>query len=954
MAHAEDPEIRSEEPEIISPDEDQGEKNKHKKADAEVIWRKLRQRYTGIWGAKVFWLAIFTLGPFILQMKSYHFGVNVSFSTAVYAAYHGLGIYIYAWVFQLEKKKELFPPAEHLAKVEKLVKMDRVVKPLGWSVVALLVLTFAVNATFTFGPLKGQFPLPKAAAYLLGIPYDDESEGRELISSLSDLQKALAPSLGGEARTLHLNLPPERGWMPGSIFVIDDRRRIISNFNSDKGELVATPPTVRVPVDSNILREVGLQTLWRTVGSLDGISIELQVDDIEVVTVGTGTLRRLAMDSPTARRRADSGRPTHLVSRAFRAQMSFHLHRPASIEERDWLVLHRTLSRRGVDLEIATDDVLIWQASEPTVIAFEAVTAEYVVTHLGESLESDQIKLEPLLTYDIRAKADESHETEEAQPWVLALASSGYYPQAQRLNQPWNRESANEVYNALSPWQPRVERFDSSQESPMTRESLREFVQQISQTAADNGAKMAVFYIISHTVLDTNQQPMILMSDFQRAGSDTDGGMLPLRTLYQWLDEELDIPFAVLVDGCMENERFAEQLQEFGLHIDRQTRQILYLGDAPMITDEMSRMAQMQLDFAPRGSFLRSENPVVLGAKPGTLAFAEAHPRLTFGSVVGPIAANLSRAAVNNEDEPISEIILQNTFTGLGEINALGAMSWSDFSTFRRASRQLLHRSDSETVSDDAVETISAPVDAYLQGLFVGEDAENIWFNADWALARWNAETGETSTIYEGERVFPVLVMDHGTYLVRMNEFELTYLPEGDPEQSVVLLTEADVEYLFDLGGSLLAVEQGGDISVDDRLWIVEGTETQEIERFNITILDELTADRDGVLYYSRGGAPTIWKRDGQTEIRVTDGVQHIGPMLVIENTLFVVSRDGRYLYRVAEGATTRIVLDKILEEPLSWSGHGPANIQPWLDGRIALRDNRRILLLDPSLLPWE
>ena len=137
-------------------------------ADAAI----LRKEYTGIFGLKVFWLALLTLVPLLLPLKLSWLSLDVSISTGVYALYHALGIYIWAHVKHGLDLPDLHT-AEEWLKWRKLRGLHR---PLSYAVYALLVVTFLAKANFQFLG-SHRFPLPQFLHELVGVaPRVNESQ----------------------------------------------------------------------------------------------------------------------------------------------------------------------------------------------------------------------------------------------------------------------------------------------------------------------------------------------------------------------------------------------------------------------------------------------------------------------------------------------------------------------------------------------------------------------------------------------------------------------------------------------------------------------------------------------------------------------------------------------------------------------------------------------------------
>lgn len=104
--------------------------------------RVLKERYTGLWGHKVAWLAALTLIPPLISLKIQWIGLEVSPAQLVYIAYHGLGVAVLLGVRSL-RKGPFRETEQRRASVKRLTRMHSVISALGWAVIALLLATAA-------------------------------------------------------------------------------------------------------------------------------------------------------------------------------------------------------------------------------------------------------------------------------------------------------------------------------------------------------------------------------------------------------------------------------------------------------------------------------------------------------------------------------------------------------------------------------------------------------------------------------------------------------------------------------------------------------------------------------------------------------------------------------------------------------------------------------------------
>ncbi len=144
---------------------------KSKKAKSkEDLQRQLLHSFTGVWGFKVFWLATFTLLPLLLSFKLEFLSLKLSVATLVYGVYHSLGIFTWLELRHMTAPATILSEQEKASIFEKLIGINRIVRPLSWVVWGLLFLTLLAKAEFTFGSHSYRVPLPTIVPAILGVP----------------------------------------------------------------------------------------------------------------------------------------------------------------------------------------------------------------------------------------------------------------------------------------------------------------------------------------------------------------------------------------------------------------------------------------------------------------------------------------------------------------------------------------------------------------------------------------------------------------------------------------------------------------------------------------------------------------------------------------------------------------------------------------------------------------
>jgi len=138
--------------------------------------RLLLRKYSGIWGAKVFWLALFTLVPLVAQLKivgavenpseTY---IKVSVATLVYVVYHVLGIYNFMSLAHFKKAPDDFEAVESAGLITRCWRIDIAMRVLAPVVALLLASTFLLYSKFHWGSERYTPPVPGFVYLLVGL-----------------------------------------------------------------------------------------------------------------------------------------------------------------------------------------------------------------------------------------------------------------------------------------------------------------------------------------------------------------------------------------------------------------------------------------------------------------------------------------------------------------------------------------------------------------------------------------------------------------------------------------------------------------------------------------------------------------------------------------------------------------------------------------------------------------
>jgi len=553
-----------------------------------------------------------------------------------------------------------------------------------------------------------------------------------------DLRMALGDALniGKESREFFfLNLPPAVGRYPGSTFLTNQWEPVELVAPNDaklkrtqKFTLVAN--ATRMASGSEQLLSKSLGQMASNSGAAE---FEIQVHEGQVVEMKYADLEEHLQETLKLLRASGSNVVPMVIVRSYEGKISVRLKRKQDASATAWAELKEHAAKQAKqesDKEPAKapsvrfetgfmgEDAILLDVPEPVVFAFEVSKVRLAKQqHLGAP--GDKIELEPLTVQELALQPQGSLPLQPGGfKWALATIASGHY-QDTALNQEWTLNSAEFVAHSLEPFQPAVRKsLVSSPQSPLSASAVLDFVRQAGVHARQEGAQLLIVYYVGHMVSHPGQDLALVMGDAKAdilrpvRGPSTEGraeqfgdqvggmmqlanvlqaefgplppGLLSLRQVHESL-AAAGLPGALLVDGCMKNEEFEAFRRELGFELLPGERDFAYVGDAEFITTEMGDFANRLRDFANDRPYLRGDIPVILGAKPGTYAFAQPHPDWVWAPPVGPLAVRLARWShlARTESSPISlAVVLRQAadFRGLGEISPSGSISWSDFS----------------------------------------------------------------------------------------------------------------------------------------------------------------------------------------------------------------------------------------------------------------------------------
>jgi len=294
--------------------------------------------------------------------------------------------------------------------------------------------------------------------------------------------------------------------------------------------------------------------------------------------------------------------------------------------------------------------------------------------------------------------------------WALATIASGRYQFLTDMQQDWNERSANLAAEALSDWRPVVTRaLTPSDQKGLSRQGVLDFLSTFVRDARQARAELMVVYYVGHMERSGTGALSLLMGDApaERIVSPTVathsvGNLRDLAQIVDRAEAELaprpgtldvaamhrqlaraQLPFVLLVDGCLEDPTYREARERLGIVVDARGGEPIYVGPGDQGTALNSQLAELR-NYPNDFPYLKSAAPIVLGATPGTAANQESNPVWLLGGAVGPIARRLFDTVARTRWDPERPSLIRIlNFTAdrqsIGPQELTGTVSWSDW-----------------------------------------------------------------------------------------------------------------------------------------------------------------------------------------------------------------------------------------------------------------------------------
>lgn len=538
------------------------------------------------------------------------------------------------------------------------------------------------------------------------------------------LQTALAEQFGSVAEAVVPNIPSRSGRYPGAVLAV----------SAQGSELLvrrAERPMDAPPVSGSLsgARLSGGNAAWQLAGrafggSLQGqgsATVEVELNDIRIYEQEAGRIaEQLRQDEGVGRARA-SGQAVVVVTKAYEAIPIITVRQQSKSKAEDWAKLKAELTTaKG---ELTTDNVVVFRSTEPQIVAYEASDAKLI----AGSFSTGDVKLE------LKRRVSSMEPTGAPTPKefgaraqggdvAFAVIASPGYTAADFGDLPEATASAALVGELLQATGATPLETGTDPSAKLTTEAFAAARSRWVASLRARKPRAFVLYYAGHAVSGQAGAQYLVLGDYQGkltndlqqttpfvprgiaegplAGSNikdlmkavaaagqelstSKPGLVAVADIHRELTEA-GVPFAVVVDGCFGADAISKLREEL-----RFTPWGDYYGPDDRITPKLQEY-QQALQTYGEAPYLRSDNPVIFAARPGTLARPVKHPIYDGDLVprVAPLAAKLLGSylfALENRENLSLGLWLRRTadFAGTGELDVKGSISWSNFESMK-------------------------------------------------------------------------------------------------------------------------------------------------------------------------------------------------------------------------------------------------------------------------------
>lgn len=538
------------------------------------------------------------------------------------------------------------------------------------------------------------------------------------------LQQVLADQFGGSADAIVPNVPSRRGRYPGAVLTIGDKG----------GELLvrAMERPEAIPAISGTIKGSRLATndlLVKFTGGLFGgkvsgegnLAVELDFADVRIYEEPAPALAAGLREDETLARARASQRTLTVITRAFEAVPRITVRQKSRSETAEWAKMTKAVT--NFNGRLVAEDTIVFESTVPQVIAYETNDVRVLAGSMGAGDFNVQLVPRargfagaPPTPEDFGARAT-------GQGVAFAVVASPMYSAPGFGDLPAASASARLVADLLRAAGAQEIDVGLDPDARLTAAGFAAARGRLVSRLQQSPPTAFLLYCVGHSVSATAGASYLIMGDYagriaddlketspfvpgvRRASHPLSGSniedlakvvaaaaqemavseekLIAVAELHRELTA-LGVPFAVIVDGCYPAKAMDELRQQL-----RFTEAGDYYGLANSPQAETGEYFRALATFG-EAPYLRSTNPVIFAAQPGTFAPVSPHPYFASDLVpgVGVLARKLfgtyAYALEHRNELPLGVWLRRLAdYAGTGEMSLRGTISWSDFSTLR-------------------------------------------------------------------------------------------------------------------------------------------------------------------------------------------------------------------------------------------------------------------------------
>jgi hypothetical protein len=787
--------------------------------------------------------------------------------------------------------------------------------------------------------------------------------GAQFFSASDTLKDTLAEQFNVSPEALYVNLPPATGRYPGAVFIRGDRLFPVEFANGTDERLQrGVASQLNLKLDASAVTAGGLDLGYFEQLSEGGRTESMTVELLDVVPVEMriGDIKALLLASEDAKAAAQRNQQVYVVSKAYEGRMDVILeasdNESASAIARG-IAIAMPGAKASVEGSVNKNRQVRVSFSEPTVFAFEVVEASFFSTSLSVELSDVQVSpvrtdMLPEAAFSLNNTAGDKKASEPQPNWGVITFASGIYPNQSVWDQPWNRASAETVQRELAHFNPTFAiEVHAERTAPLTRARALNAIQTFAKDSSE--LDVIIAYYIGHMLVRDDGEIVLLTSEGRSDSIHNDPmSTLSLRKLYEAL-EQLEKPFVLLVDGCLASDEVDSFRKSLGFQLPQGHGQMHYIGSAGLITNELNQYQSFLDQFASQHQYMHTSNPVILAAKPGTIAPGVLDPRNAWGPLHGPLAGRIvrmiDRIKMTGSNRPLVEII-QGTvdFNGVGQLTSEGTISWSEFGEFRHVGLREKNSPVAVLLNEVAFEGISrlAPL----------SDGSGYWvqdFNGDtW---RWSQSTGHRENVANEEPFTSIVSVANSDNRIVYDGW--THSVTLANENGTTLKTLIDGISVGAIKGypseTAWIVEDNGDIGTRDGVFRVQGQTISRVFEVEGSDVFDIADTRDGGVVVSIPEKGQIIKLAPGREAIFATGLIQPTQLAMTDDYLYAISGDGLIVYRIDDErcASHMVVNDYLSIKNIS---HHPRRAFTITNGdQLVFGIDGKILRIDSADVSW-